>query len=57
MNPIIYNVSMLLGLLLVSVGVGLWSLPGGLVTAGVLVIGITIYGVERILGVGRRQGG
>lgn len=57
MNPIVYNLSMLAGLLLVSVGVGLWSLPGGLVTAGVLVIAITVYGVERILGVGRRQGG
>lgn len=43
MNVLVYNLSLIAGTLLVSVGVGLISLPYGLVTGGTLVVGLTIF--------------
>ena len=43
MNVLVYNLSLVAGMLLVSVGVGLWSLAGGMVAGGVLLIGLTIF--------------
>lgn len=42
MNRHVYNCSLVAGWLLVSVGVGLWSLPAGLVTAGGLLLALTL---------------
>ena len=42
MNRHVYNASLLAGVGLVSVGAGLVYLPAGLITAGVLVLGLTI---------------
>lgn len=41
MNRHVYNASMLAGVALVSIGAGLVYLPAGLITAGVLVLGLT----------------
>lgn len=43
MNTTVYNLSLLVGLLLVGVGVGLWNLPAGLVVGGALLILLTIF--------------
>ncbi len=47
MTQIVYNVSLALGVLLAAIGAGLqWGLAAGLMTAGALVIGLTLYGTE-----------
>lgn len=46
MNPIIYNISCTLGVALVSVGLGIERLSWGLASGGLLIIVLTIYGVE-----------
>lgn len=46
MTPIVYNASLLVGVLLVSVGAGLVYLPAGLITAGALVLGLTMVGAR-----------
>ncbi len=48
-----YNVSLLLGLLLVSLGVGLWNAPAGIAAAGALLIVLTIFNA---LVIGPRMG-
>jgi hypothetical protein len=42
MNRHVYNGCLIAGVLLVSVGAGLLSVPVGLITAGVLIIVLTI---------------
>lgn len=43
MNARVFDIAMVVGTLLGSVGAGLqWGLPCGLMTAGALVIGITM---------------
>ena len=42
MNRHVYNASLLAGVGLISVGAGLVSLPAGLITAGTLVLALTI---------------
>lgn len=42
MTLLAYNLSMMIGLLLVAVGIGLWSLPAGIATAGALLIVLTL---------------
>jgi len=42
MRPLVFNACLLAGWALVSVGAGLWSIPAGLVTAGALLIALTI---------------
>jgi hypothetical protein len=42
MTPIVYNASLLVGVLLVSIGAGLVYLPAGLITAGALVLVLTL---------------
>jgi len=44
MNGLTYNISMLAGVSLVGVGVGMVNLPAALVTVGALVIGLTLTG-------------
>ena len=43
MNRHVYNASVLAGVLLVSAGAGMVYLPAGLITAGVLVLALTIF--------------
>lgn len=43
MNLLVYNISLLCGLLLVAVGIGLWSLPAGVAAAGALLIALTLF--------------
>lgn len=43
MNRHVYNVSILAGVSLVSVGAGMVYLPAGLITAGVLVLLLTVF--------------
>lgn len=47
MTPLIYNLSLLIGLLLICGGVALVFVPAALVVAGVCVIGLTLYGAKR----------
>jgi hypothetical protein len=42
MNRHVYNLSILAGVALVSVGAGMVYLPAGLITGGVLVLSLTI---------------
>lgn len=42
MNRHVYNLSILAGVALVSVGAGLVYVPAGLITGGVLVLALTI---------------
>lgn len=44
MNRHVYNFSLLAGVGLVSVGAGMVYLPAGLITAGVLLLALTIAG-------------
>ncbi len=46
MNRHIYNVSILAGVALVSVGAGMVYLPAGLITAGVLVLLLALVGAN-----------
>ena len=48
MKPIIYNISIFAGIALASIGVGFVYWPAGLITAGALVIALTLYAVERV---------
>jgi hypothetical protein len=46
MNRHVYNIAIAAGILLTSVGAGLWDIGAGLVTAGVLILGFTVYAVR-----------
>jgi hypothetical protein len=46
MNPTVYNLSLLAGLGLVGGGLALVSVPAALVSVGVLVIGLTLFGAR-----------
>ncbi len=47
MSAILYNGSVILGLLLISIGCGLVHMPTGLISGGVLLLAITIYHQHR----------
>lgn len=53
MTIAVYNFSLLVGLLLVSLGIGLWNVPAGIATAGALLIVLTILNA---LVIGPRMG-
>jgi hypothetical protein len=44
MNALTYNASLLAGLAMIGGGVAMVSVPAALVTVGVLVVGMTIFG-------------
>lgn len=46
MNPRVYDFSMLAGLALVGVGVGMVNVPAALVAVGALVLALTVYGAH-----------
>lgn len=46
MNAIVYNASIAVGVLFVSVGAGMVYLPAGLITGGALVLGLAMYGAR-----------
>lgn len=46
MKPMVYNIALLSGVLLVGVGAGMVYLPAGLITAGVLVLVFTVAGAR-----------
>ena len=46
MNAAIYNLSMLAGVILLGVGVGLHDLGAGLCVGGGALIGVTVFGVR-----------
>lgn len=50
MNRHIYNGSLLAGVLLVSTGAGMVYMPAGLITGGVLVLALTIFGARLAAG-------
>ncbi len=50
MNPIVYNVSVLVGWLLASVGTGLINVPAGLIVSGLMLIGLTLFAASRLGG-------
>lgn len=50
MNPTVYNVSIATGVALVSVGAGMVYVPAGLITAGVLVLALTVAGARLAAG-------
>lgn len=56
MNKHVYNVSLVAGWGLVSTGVGLIHLPAGLITAGTLLLGLTIHGARLATAAARREG-
>lgn len=43
MNPLVFNICLLLGWLLVLAGLTLWSVPVGLAAAGLLLMAVTLY--------------
>ena len=45
MNLKIYNISLLIGLALVGLGVGLWWIPAGIAITGALLIALTLINV------------
>lgn len=50
MTPVVYNASILAGVGLVSVGAGMVYLPAGLITAGALVLALTVFGARMAFG-------
>lgn len=46
MHRHVYNGSLLAGVLLTSIGAGLVYLPAGLITGGVLLLGLTVFGAR-----------
>lgn len=46
----VYNASNIIGMLAVSVGVGLLSVPFGIVSFGLLMIGINVFNLIMIKG-------
>jgi hypothetical protein len=44
MSPIVYNLALLAGVVLIGAGVGLQSIPHALVVVGALVIALTLFG-------------
>ena len=50
MSAKLYNIMVLVGVLLASIGAGLLSVPAGLIVAGVLIIGLTVYGAKLTVG-------
>lgn len=44
MNRHVYNVALALGVILVSVGAGMVYIPAGVITAGAMVLGLTLLG-------------
>ncbi len=47
MTPLIYNLSLIIGLLLICGGVALVYVPAALIVAGACVIGLTLIGARR----------
>ena len=45
MNRLTYNLSMAIGTALIGAGTALWSVPAALVTVGVLVLALTVFGI------------
>jgi hypothetical protein len=43
MTPIVYNLSVSAGVVLVSVGAGMVYLPAGLIVGGALVLAMTVF--------------
>lgn len=46
MNKIIYDLSLLVGVLLVGGGVAMFSVGAALITVGALIIGLTVFGAR-----------
>lgn len=47
MSRHVYNASILAGVSLVSLGAGMVYLPAGFITAGLLVLGLTVFAATR----------
>ncbi len=45
MNRLTYNLSMAISTGLIGAGVAQWSVPAALVTVGVLVLALTVFGM------------
>jgi hypothetical protein len=54
MHRHVYNACLLCGWMLTSTGAGLVYLPAGLITAGVLLLGLTLFGA-RLAAIGGRR--
>lgn len=52
MNLKIYNISLIVGLVLVGLGVGLWWIPAGIAITGALLIVLTLINVMMFSRVG-----
>jgi len=50
MDNLVYDISNFVGLLLTSIGVGLISIPWGLITAGILLIALNVYNQRMMKG-------
>jgi ADP-ribose pyrophosphatase YjhB (NUDIX family) len=46
-RPDLFDLMALLGLILLTAGVGMWSVPGGFVAAGVVLLTIGVLGSGR----------
>ena len=44
MSPRIYDLSLVIGILLIGGGVGMISIPAALISVGALIIGLTLFG-------------
>ncbi|MCL6455735.1 MAG: hypothetical protein I4O48_23040 [Ralstonia sp.] len=44
MSPLVYNISLLTGIVLIGAGLALVSLPAALVAVGALILAFTVFG-------------
>jgi hypothetical protein len=44
MNNVTYNLSLLIGTLMIGGGIAMVSIPAALVTVGAMIIGLTVFG-------------
>lgn len=44
MNAIAYNVSLVVGIALITIGAGLHSIPDALIVSGALLLGMNMFG-------------
>jgi hypothetical protein len=49
MNPIVYNVCVLLGVVMIGIGTALYSVPAALIVTGALFVALTLAAVRKVV--------
>lgn len=55
MTPLIYDLSLAAGLMLIGAGVGMVSIPAALISVGMLIIGLTLFAALMLRSVPKRE--